>query len=401
MGTPDRDTRWRARPAAAAYASHLLFGVVMALLGAILPALASRMGLDLARAGALFLVMNACLLVSSLGLGPLMDRFGMKPPLVVGSLLAGAGLALVALARDYAPLAWGTAVLGLGGGALNTGGNTLVADMHLAQQARSAALNRLGVFFGIGALLMPLAIGLLLQAAELGSILLAGAALCVAVALHNALVWLPPPKRQRHVPLADVVGLAREPLVLVFAALLFFQSGNEFVVGGYASSFLVRESGLSVRAASWALAGYWTALMLARLVLTRVALRVSGPRLLVRCALASAAGTALLVFSRHPALAVLALLWMGAGLAGIFPTALGIVGARYPAFTGTVFGLLITAGLTGGMLLPWLSGVIGEAHGLRPAMALVAAQCLAIAALAAHAERRHSGLGSGGGPSGT
>jgi FHS family glucose/mannose:H+ symporter-like MFS transporter len=400
MGTPDRDSSWRERPAAAAYASHLLFGIVMALLGAILPTLSERIGFDLAQAGRLFVVMNACLLASCLGLGPLMDRFGMKPPLVMGSLLAGTGLALVALAHDYQTLAWGTAVLGLGGGALNAGGNTLVADLHQAQEARSAALNRLGVFFGIGAVLMPLAIGLLLQTAELASILLAGAALCVAVALHNALVSLPPPKRHRHVPLADVVSLAREPLVLVFAALLFFQSGNEFVAGGYASSFLVRESGLSVRAASWALTGFWSALTLARLALSSVALRVNGPRLLVLCALASAAGTALLVFSRHPAVAVLALSWMGASLAGIFPTALGIVGARYPGFTGTVFGLLLTAALTGGMLLPWLSGLIGEAHGLRPAMALVAAQCLAIAALAAHAGRRHSDLGNGGGPSG-
>ena len=35
--------------------------------------------------------------------------------------------------------------------------------------------------------------------------------------------------------------------MLVFAALLFFQSGNEFVAGGFVSSFLVREIGFSVR----------------------------------------------------------------------------------------------------------------------------------------------------------
>jgi len=120
-------------------------------------------------------------------------------------------------------------------------------------------------------------------------------------------------------------------------------------------------------------------------------------------------GAALLAVSRHPALSVLAVAWIGAALAGIFPTALGIVGARYPAFTGTVFGLLLTAALTGGMLLPWLTGLVGETHGLRPALVVVALQFLAIAALAALAGRRpaggsafarHSGFGSGGGPSG-
>jgi fucose permease len=389
---------WRERPAGAAYAGHFLFGIVMALLGAILPALSSRIGIDLAQAGTLFLVMNACILASSLGLGPVMDRFGMKPPLVIGPVLAGAGLLAVALAQHYGPLVWGVAALGLGGGALNSAGNTLVADLHEAQEARSAALNLLGVFYGIGALFIPLAIGLLLAAANLITILLAAAALCLVVAAHNALVWLPPPKQERHMALGEVVRFLREPFVLIFAALLFFQSGNEFVAGGYVSSFLVRENGFSVQDASWALSGYWAALMLARLVLSRVALRMNGTRLLILSALASAAGTALLAGSRHPALSVLAVAWIGAGLAGIFPTALGIVGARYPAFTGTVFGLLLTAALTGGMLLPWLTGQVGEAHGLRPALVVVAAQFLVIAALAALA--RHSARGSGGGPSG-
>ncbi len=401
MGTLVRDTSRRERPAAAAYASHLLFGIVMALLGAILPTLSTRIGFDLAQAGRLFLVMNSCLLLSSLGLGPLMDRFGMKPPLVVGSLLAGAGLAVVALARDYETLAWGTAVLGLGGGALNTGGNTLVADLHQAQEARSAALNRLGVFFGIGALLIPLAIGLLLQAAELGSILLAGAVLCAAVALHNVLVPLPPPKRQRHVPLARrrapraraVRARLRGAALLPVRQRVRVRRLRVLVPGArdrpLRAGGVVGAHGVLGRADAGAARAEPRGSTRERL------------RLLVVCALASAAGTTLLASSRHPAVAVLAVAWMGAFLAGIFPTALGIVGARYPAFTGTVFGLLITAALTGGMLLPWLTGLIGEAHGLRPAMALVAAQCLAIAALAAHAGRRHSGFGSGGGPSGT
>jgi fucose permease len=359
----------------------------MALLGAILPSLMSRISLSLAQAGTLFLVMNACILASSLGLGPLLDRFGMRPPLVVGPLLAALGLVAVAGARQYQALAWGMGLLGLGGGALNSAGNTLVADLHEGQEARSAALNLLGVFFGIGALVIPLAIGLLLELAELGTILLAAALLCLLVAAGNALVALPPPKQQHQLPLAAAGRFLREPFVLVFAALLFFQSGNEFVAGGYTSSFLVREAGFSVRAAAWALSGYWAALMAARIVLSRVALATSGSRLLVACAIASAAGALLLATSRHPVVAVLAVVWIGAGLAGIFPTALGIVGARYPAFTGTVFGLLLTAALTGGMLLPWLTGQIGEAHGLRPALVMVAAQFLVIAALAALARR--------------
>ena len=381
---------WRTRPAGAAYAGHFLYGIVMALLGAILPALSLRIGIDLAQAGNLFLVLNASTLVSSLGLGPLMDRFGMKPPLVIGPVVTGAGLLAVALSEHYRPLAWGVALLGLGGGALNNAGNTVVADLHQAQETRSAALNLLGVFYGIGALSIPLALGLLLAVADLVTILLASVVLCLAIAVHNALVRLAPPKQERQMAMGELARFLREPFVLLFAALLFFEAGNEVVAGGYLSSFLVRENGFSVRTASWALSGYWAALILSRLVLSRAALKLNVSRLLILSALASAAGTALVAISRHPALSVVAVVWIGAGLAGIFPTALGMVGARYPAFTGTVFGLLLTAALSGGMLLPWLTGRIGEAHGLRPALGVVAAQFLVIAALAALA-RRQSG----------
>jgi beta-galactosidase len=369
-----------------------LFGIVMALFGAILPTLRAELGIDLAQAGGLFLVMNACILATSLGLGPLVDRFGMKPPLVVGPVVEGLGLAAVASAHNYTALAWGALLLGLGGGALNSSTNALVADLHDSPEARSAALNLLGVFFGIGAVLIPLATGLLLEAASLEAILLAAALVCLLVAVHNALVPLPPPKQAEHPPLARILALAREPLVLAFAALLFFQSGNEFVAGGFVSSFLVREIGITVEAAAWTVAGYWGALMLARLVLSRIALRLDGRRLLVGCALATAASVALLAVSRQPRVAVAASLALGAALAGIFPTTFGIVAARHPRSTGTVFGLLLAAALSGGMLLPWVAGQVGEAHGLRPALLVVAAQSLAVAALAALSSRARAGV---------
>src|SRR5690348_12037458 len=76
----------------AANAGMLVFGVVMALLGAVLPALSARIGFDLAQAGQLFLVMNLCMLVCSLGLGPAMDRIGMKAPMTLGPLAVGGAL---------------------------------------------------------------------------------------------------------------------------------------------------------------------------------------------------------------------------------------------------------------------------------------------------------------------
>jgi fucose permease len=358
-----------------------LFGIAAALLGATLPLLSERLEIGLGRVGTLFLVMNACMLASSFALGALQDRFGMKPPLVVGPLVVGAALLVVAGAETFAHLLLAVALLGVGGSALNGASNALVSDLHEDLAAKSAALNRVGLFFGFGALFIPFAIGLLLRTAGLRAILTAGAVLCALVAVVNALPAYPPAKQAGGLSLAEAARLARDPLVLLLGLLLFFQSGNEFIVGGYTTTLLTSEVGMSVGAASYALAGYWAALMLTRAWLGRGRSSLTGGRLVLASAAASAVVTALLATATAPYLAVAMVVLLGAALAGIFPAVLGVAGSRYPAHSGTVFGILFTMALSGGMTLPWVTGQAAAAWGLRPALGLVVLQFLAVLAL--------------------
>jgi FHS family glucose/mannose:H+ symporter-like MFS transporter len=358
-----------------------LFGIAAALLGATLPLLSERLQIGLGRVGTLFLVMNACMLASSFALGALQDRHGMKPPLVAGPLVVGAALLVVAGANSYAQLLLAVALLGVGGTALNGASNALVADLHGDPAAKSAALNRVGLFFGFGALLIPLAIGLLLRAVGLRGILTAGAALCVLVAVVNAWPDYPPAKQAGGLSLAETARLVRDPLVLLLGFLLFFQSGNEFIVGGYATTFLTTEIGMSVGAASYALAGFWAALMLTRAWLGRGRSSLTGERLVLASAAASAVATVLLVTASAPLLAVATVVGLGSTLAGIFPAVLGVAGSRFPAHSGTVFGILFTMALSGGMTLPWVTGQAAAAWGLRPALGLVVVQFVAVLAL--------------------
>jgi MFS transporter, FHS family, glucose/mannose:H+ symporter len=358
-----------------------LFGIAAALLGATLPLLSERLELGLGRVGTLFLLMNACMLTSSYGLGALQDRFGMKPPLVAGPLVVGAALLLVASAESYGGLLLAVALLGTGGAALNGASNALVADLFADPAAKSAALNRVGLFFGFGALLIPFAIGLLLRVVGLRGILVAGAALCLLVAVANVLPAYPPAKQKGSLSPAAAARFARDPFVLALGFLLFFQSGSEFIVGGYATTFLTREIGMGVGAASYALAAFWATLMLTRAWLGSGRAPLGGGHLVMASAGASAAVMALLVTASRPPVAVAMVVAMGATAAGIFPAVLGEAGSRFPAHTGTVFGLLFTMALAGGMTLPWITGQAAAAWGLRPALGLVVLQFLAVSLL--------------------
>jgi FHS family glucose/mannose:H+ symporter-like MFS transporter len=363
----------------AAYAGMFVFGIVMALLGAILPSLASRLEFHTADIGTLFLAMNAAMLVSSMVLGLAMDRFGMKPPMALGPLLVAAALAMVVRAQAFAELLPAVVLLGVGGGALNGATNTLVADLHDDPRRKSAALNVLGVFFGFGALFLPFTLGALLRWFPVSSLLLAAAALCALAGIFATLLRFPAPKQSQALPVADMPRFLRSPLVLVFAFLLFFESGVEFTLGGFISTYLAKDLAVtSVATVSWVLAGYWASLMVSRTVLSRVALGSEPYRILAFCAAGACAGAVLAAVAPAPGFAALAIVVCGWSLAGIFPTALGIAGARFQSHSGTVFGILFTVALAGGMTLPWLAGRIGGAAGLRWVFGMVAAAFAAI-----------------------
>jgi fucose permease len=363
------------------------FGIVMALLGAILPLLVSRLHFDLSEAGGLFLAMSAAMLVTTLLLGPVLDHFGIRSTMIVAPLFVAVAVALIAGVSSSQILVLGVILLGAGGGALNQATNTLIADLHEDSRAKNAALNTLGVFFGFGALFIPFTIGSLLTSLGMRNILYCAIPLIlIPTALSIALPY-PAPKHAGSIRLRNVIQLASRPLVLAFACLLFFESGNEFTLGGYLSTYLTRDLQSPVTLASYALAGYWGALMIARVILGRVLLKVGGELLIRWSAIAVACCVVALALARGPLLAAALEVLLGFCMAAIFPTVLGVAGTRHHGDLGTLFGILIGIALIGGMTVPWLAGQVANQHGVRAALWIPAAGAIAILLCQLLAER--------------
>jgi fucose permease len=354
------------------------FGIVMALLGAILPSLSNRLHFDLAQAGNLFLAMNAAMLVTTVALGPCLDRFGHKWPLVIAPLVVCGAVVLIANVNEFGGLVVAVILLGIGGGALNQTTNTLIADLYEGEHRKSVALNLLGVFFGFGALFVPFTIGSLVRALGLAGILYIAAGVSLIPMALSVPFSFPVARQSGGVPVTKILLLLRQPLVLLFSFLLFFESGNEFILGGYISTYLARNLGASVSIASYLLAAYWGALMLGRVVLSRTVLRSGGGKLILGSALGVAGSMVLLLAARSLPLASIAVVLLGFTIATIFPTVLGIAGSAYASHAGTVFGILIGIALSGGMTLPWLTGKLSEHYGIGRGLIIVIVNALAV-----------------------
>ena len=101
--------------------------------------------------------------------------------------------------------------------------------------------------------------------------------------------------------------------------------------------------------------------------------RASHSRLLVSFISIAFLGTLILLTAQSPAFGLPGLMLVGFGFAAVFPIVLGFVGDLYPRLSGTAFSMVFVMALAGGSLMPWVSGLLGNTHGLRMALAIVPA----------------------------
>lgn len=363
---------------AIAYLGMLAFGIVLTTLGAVLPSLVERFGIDRAGAGALFTIMSFGILVGGLVFGPIVDRRGYRGMLLLGLVLIALGLEGIAFAPSLGWLRAAIALIGFGGGIMNGGTNALVAD--LSAEGRGAGLSYLGIFFGLGAVGVPFALSLLLGGVTYQALLAGTGALLLVPIVMTAAARFPAPKAQGF-PLADAGRLLGDPVLLLLGAMLFLQSGLEITVGGWTATFFQEELGVTGRRALGFLSLYWLGMMLARVVLGALLRRTSAARVMLGCLLIGIAGAALLLATRDLAAAAAGVFLVGVGFSATFPVVLGFTGDRYADLSGTAFSVVITMALTGGMLMPFATGVLSARYGLRGSFLIVPAALLLLALL--------------------
>ena len=347
----------------------LVFGIVLTSLGAILPEITTRFAVSKAAAGSLFTLLSFSILIASLVFGPIVDRTGYRLPLALATSLVAIGLLVIALGDSLFAIGAGTVFIGFGGGIVNGAANALVAD--ITTDSKAAGLSLLGVFFGVGAVGVPFLLGSLNQQLSYATVLIVIAVVSALPVGPMLLMGFPAPKQPRSVPLRQIRDLLRERPLLLFGSMLFLQSGMEITMGGWSATFAREELALDAQSALYFLSLYWLGMMSARLLLGAVLRRVSPASALLACIAGALVGALLLLNARTTVVAAFGIFLIGAGLAAGFPVVLGWVGERYAAVSGTAFSLVLVMALTGGMIVPYLTGLLGNTRGLRASLLII------------------------------
>src|SRR5262249_31519593 len=198
----------------AAILAILVYGMIAAMFGTILP----ELNLTPEQSGYILMAQALGLTIASVSVGPLIDTKGKKMGLLLGLTLIAISLFALPNAGSYSLVMVFAILLGLGGGIIVTAANALVSD--ISEEKRASTLNLLNLFFGLGGLLTPFIAGNLLGGKALNMCYLTAVLTTVTLALHAA-TPMPPPSGERGFKSSEVGSLFSRPALFLMAAFLF------------------------------------------------------------------------------------------------------------------------------------------------------------------------------------
>jgi fucose permease len=346
----------------AAILAILVYGLIAPMLGALLP----TYNLTSEQQGTLATVYAIGLVIASLSAGPFIDKKGNKSALLAGLFLVAASLFAAPNAGGYYGLVFVYLVLGLGGGIVVTGANSLVGAVEPTR--RGSALNFLNLFFGLGGILTTFAASYMFSPVVLCYTIATMTALALVV---NAATKMPGPSGEVSFRLDEVPALLSTPALVLLSLFLFLYVSCEVGVWNWLKTYLISAGFDSSAAGGVVSYGFAFGLLLGRVVVSRVLIKVPALTVTLFSAVLIAISTLIMLRLTSQTGIAIAVFCAGVSMAPMFPTTLAIVGDTFRRGTATAMGVAITCGWIGLAISSKIIGVVKAASSLGDALLLI------------------------------
>jgi fucose permease len=331
----------------AAILSILVYGVIAAMLGTVMPTFTDLFHLSGDQNGDIALAQGVGLVIASISVGPLIDIRGKKTALLGGLILIIGALIGLPTAGGATQLMLLYLVLGLGGGIIVTAANALASDVN--ESRRASTLNFLNLFFGFGGLLTPLVAANFFNgdAATKLKLCYLGAGLGVIALIVNLVAKIPPPTGERTFKMSEIGGIVTRPALYMLALFLFLYVSCEVGVWNWLASYLISRNIDQAKALNILALGFALGLMIGRVVVSPILIKISSMNVTLASAALMAATTYMMLQSSDATFAWIAVFCAGLAMAPVFPTTLAMVADAFPRGTATAMGTVITCGWIG------------------------------------------------------
>ncbi|OXM84259.1 MFS transporter [Paenibacillus rigui] len=344
---------------------YLLIGFTSVIAAALLPELLSHYGRNYADGGNLVFAQFFGFLLGVVTQPWWSKHFGRSRMLLLTLLFIFIGYLAIGFLPAWPVVLLCLGLVGFGSGMIESTVGALIIDSIVEKTA--VAMSRLEVFFGVGALVMPMLISLLIVS---GAWQMTFFAVC-GFALILAYFWRSyyTGNRQlldRHAP-ADGESTAASALPagkgklyasMLAACILVFvlYVGLEMSIVSFLPSILLESMQVDAALASLSVSFFWGTMVLGRLFCGILAERYGYTRYLLWCSLGTAVVLIGFALVTQVAGAFIMIMLLGLLMSGLFSIALVFSNTLFPGRTEQTTSKLIAASGIGGAGFSWLTG---------------------------------------------
>ncbi|MBQ4045054.1 MAG: MFS transporter [Lachnospiraceae bacterium] len=366
--------------------AYMSLGLVLIMLGAILPDLKADYALSYQVGGALLSVQSVGYVLAGLLAGYLPLLIGIKISFILIQLAVTLGFIMLLISGNPIWLLAAMFLIGIGKGGITNYNNLL---MSLYSEGNAGPLNILHACFAAGAVIAPL---IVLVVSGWRMAVLTGCIVCAASLVFLSLAGFSDKdlqtggenqgngdgdgkSRESHKKVD--YGFFREKIFWVTVLIVFFYQAVEASFMGWLTSFLIDTGLMEASLAQFTTSVLWMALMAGRLICSLAAARFKPSHMILALTCITAIFMIVLLQIKSPAGLIIATAGIGLGMSGMFGTSVSNAGdifSRYPVCMG--FFVFLTC--MGAIVAPAVIGLVANGAGMHAGMStlLIFAGCM-------------------------
>ena len=366
-----------------------LFAMNLTIISPLILEIGKTFSLSTAQSGLVFTFNFIGFVIFVLIGGVMADRVGKKQVLNVAVVGVTIALFCFAFSQNYAVLCAAAILMGGFGGVLESLVSALVGDINPENPGYYVNLTQ--IFFSIGAVIGPVAVGFAIS----GGVSWRTCYIVLgAVFVLMSIVFLP--AKAASVGTSDIkvhkdnasssgiadraeasggsrqlfslASLFKNGAFLLLCISMMFYTGAEVGGWGWMCKLLEENLGYQVNTSGFAVAFYWIAMTVGRILCGELSRRFSLEWLIRGLAIAAALSTMLAAFVGSEAGMWIVVGLMGISYSSLFPFIIAYGTGKIKAPSGVTVSLLVASGGVGSMIVPYIMGLVGDYAGMAKAM---------------------------------
>jgi len=356
---------------AVCFYAFFINGVIALIFGAIMPLILTDYGMGYDEGGMLLSIQSVGNLIASFLGGIVSVYLGRKRAIILLSSMTVLGFFTMIVSSSPAFLLIPFFLTGIGRGSVSNLSNTIVNDVS---EEGTAPLNILHTFFAVGAFMAPFFASWALNRGlswkfVLGVITVMASIMVIlffTMKIDNSSQDRKDKSERGKISLDFLKNID----FYLSGGILFFYVGVEYAVNGWIVTYLKDTGIMSTSFAQKILSMLWIIIIFGRLFSAYISRSVDKKTILLASSIGTMFFFVLFLLSSNVWMITACILGLGFCLAGIYPTAVSNVGGVLKGSSLAMGTLLGIAGV-GGILMPYITGVVAEKQGIAGGMVAI------------------------------